>query len=314
MNKIIPIKLERKFDTNISVIEWKLGNTCNYNCDFCSLVNKDGSMKWMNIDAYINIAKKFINQAPNRKIRFQFTGGEVTLYRDLDKLLQFIVESGHITAVISNGSRTIRWWKELAEKNIIDFLALSCHVHQGGSPEHIKKIIQLFENTKTTVTVLTSAPAKYFEEAYAAYMQITDVQCFSIFHAVNVNGGLDNYTDEQMKIFQQNAGKSIKNFRIKQPEKYDRKNMILTYDDGTTKEFLPMDIHVTPEISTFTNWNCTIGQKSLIISYDKINRGICGVGGQQDVLDNSGFFNDTVVCSKNSCDCNTDISQPKFKN
>jgi MoaA/NifB/PqqE/SkfB family radical SAM enzyme len=90
------------------------------------------------------VVKSFIDEvikvyAP-RTVYFEFTGGEVTLWKDFVKTAIYIKEQGHDIGFISNGSRTIRWW----EKNKVNFdhVCLSFHPEEGNH-EHFLEVVQI---------------------------------------------------------------------------------------------------------------------------------------------------------------------------
>ena len=106
--------LEQHDKKNIDwfVVNWCLGNTCNYACSYCPTSLHDGSRKWHsleNVKAFVGRIKAI---HPTKKIYFEFTGGEVTLNKDFIAICQFCHENDVKVGFISNGSRTIRWWEE----------------------------------------------------------------------------------------------------------------------------------------------------------------------------------------------------------
>ena len=97
------------------------GNNRN-NRSYCSNVLNNGSSGWNDFE----IIKKFIDACEKhyapRKVYFEFTGGEVTLWKDFIKCAQYIKSKGHDIGFISNASLTIRWWEK--NKNNFDLYKL----------------------------------------------------------------------------------------------------------------------------------------------------------------------------------------------
>ena len=58
------------------VVNWCLGNTCNYACNYCPDYLHDGSSGWLNYDDVETFCERVINHYGDRKIYFEFTGGE----------------------------------------------------------------------------------------------------------------------------------------------------------------------------------------------------------------------------------------------
>jgi MoaA/NifB/PqqE/SkfB family radical SAM enzyme len=70
--KIFPIKLERVSTNYPKIVEWQLGNTCNYDCHFCPSHIKNGSLKWLDINHVKRVCKSLIDSTDS-KIKFIFT-------------------------------------------------------------------------------------------------------------------------------------------------------------------------------------------------------------------------------------------------
>ena len=54
------------------VVNWNLGNMCNYSCSYCPSILNDGSFGWNDLE----VVKKFINRVSThyapRKVYFEF--------------------------------------------------------------------------------------------------------------------------------------------------------------------------------------------------------------------------------------------------
>src|SRR5690606_28139837 len=104
-------------------------------------------------------AKSFINQVfdhygASKKYFFEFTGGEVTLYKELPALFAFLKEKGAKVGLISNGSRSLDFWKKLLP--LIDQICLSFHP-ESAKADHYLSVVQLLSPTvRTHVNVMMS--------------------------------------------------------------------------------------------------------------------------------------------------------------
>ena len=110
-----PIKLEKLITPRFKYIEWKLHNVCNYDCSFCGEEHKDGSNRWKDLDTYKMYVDKLVAAAGDMPLWIQFTGGEPTLYPKLIELFQYMKSKGVYTGMVTNGTRTLRWWEEFKE-------------------------------------------------------------------------------------------------------------------------------------------------------------------------------------------------------
>ena len=68
------------FSKEFVVVNWCLGNTCNYACNYCPDYLHDGSSGWLKYDDVETFCERVINHYDDRKIYFEFTGGEVTMW------------------------------------------------------------------------------------------------------------------------------------------------------------------------------------------------------------------------------------------
>jgi organic radical activating enzyme len=178
MKKIIPISVVAATQSNIKMITWKLGNKCNYECHYCLPHNRAGNEKWLSFEQYISIADSYIDLAEknNKKIWFEITGGEPTVCPKFEDILAHIKNRGHFVAIISNGSRTLRWWEEIQEKNLIDILYLTHHCVSEESSEHTIKVANVFLLAKNRVVIQVPAPCDptEFNLAYQRMLEIKE--------------------------------------------------------------------------------------------------------------------------------------------
>ena len=320
MNNVYPIHVKRSVDSGFKSVEWKLGNTCNFNCSFCGIDNKSGSEYWLDLDNYISVCKKLMDTT-SEKIFFQFTGGEPSLYPKLIDLLTFIKKQGHHTSMFSNGSRTLRWWSELAELNLLDILNLTIHVEQGIDVDHIINIIKLFEQKPVFVFGQSTAPVSHFDQAYSAHKKILEHTCV-VANLKPITTGyrhdlyIDKYSPEQLEILKNNIiVKSVNYDKVKPTGvKHFASIMLLTYDNGVIKKY-PSYKLIAEGLNSFTGWNCSIGMNSLNIVYDKIYRGICRQGGVLKHITESdiSFATDEIICKLERCSCASDLEEKKVK-
>ena len=124
------------FSKEFVVVNWCLGNTCNYSCTYCPDYLHDGSSGWLNYEDVEIFCERVINHYGDKKIYFEFTGGEVTMWKDFPKIISYLKDNDVNVGLISNGSRTLRWWKE-NYKNI-DHVSLSYHSDFADDKHYLK--------------------------------------------------------------------------------------------------------------------------------------------------------------------------------
>lgn len=323
MNKI-PISLVKSSPVRYKLVEWKLGNTCNYDCSFCGDENKIGNERWFDIEVYKNVCKNLMDQSElqNKKMFFQFTGGEPTLYPKLLELFQFIASRGHYIKMFSNGSRTLRWWKELADANVLNTLLLTVHVEQNPNIDHIIDIVKLFQSKPVYVLVQCTAPINVFNEAFSAHQKILQksVVCSSL-KPINIGtrthtSYIQKYTSEQLGIFKTNEFVKSDNYnQLKtHPSVSTGSPMKITYSDNSTEVSSCYNL-LSSGLNSFQGWDCSIGIDYMVIDYDKIYRGVCKEGNVIGTIHDeiTEFQKTTVVCTKQRCICLSDLGENKVK-
>jgi len=126
------------------------GNYCNYNCWYCWPDAHANSIKLppLNETAKNNleyIIKKL--QGNKKKFVVKFSGGEPTVHVELENYCRYFKKKLKAKIeIITNGSRTIRWWK----RNLDLFDAISVSVHPlDADVDHLIELGNLFkENNK----------------------------------------------------------------------------------------------------------------------------------------------------------------------
>ena len=92
---------DQSFSKEFVVVNWCLGNTCNYACDYCPEYLHDGSSGWLNYDDVEAFCERVINHYDDKKIYFEFTGGEVTMWKHFPKIISYLIE--HLAKYFSVG-------------------------------------------------------------------------------------------------------------------------------------------------------------------------------------------------------------------
>jgi len=270
-SKIYPIRIEpiRKRYTNI--VEWELGNTCNFNCSFCSDKYKSGTDKFLDISTYTQIVDKLTAEAAPKKLWVKLTGGEPTLYPKLIELMTYIKSKGHYTYLMTNGSRTMRYWQELKDSSCADFIAFTHHVEQTNDVDHTVKIVQLFEDVPTMLIVHITCLPKYFTESLNAFTKIK-TECASYINIQQINDklGMSKYTDNQKQILLEcsigHTDKISRKTKSNIPSDYSYHNGIVKYIYNN--DFVEVD-HAINFIkrgkNDFFGYKCEIGMSNIRI-------------------------------------------------
>ena len=317
--KLFPIKVEKAIATDQKFIEWKIHNVCNHDCSFCGSRHKDGSQRWFSLEKYKEYADKLVAACDGSPFWIQITGGEPTLYPELLPLLQYMKEKGAMISLISNGSRTLRWWKELQEANVLDYLFITYHSEQTNDYQHITEVLNLFHNAALEVVCLITHSLNSLDRAFEAreYIVANTGAVITLKSMVFNFDIYEFYTADQLASLKKHGweygdlretkGKStlLAHHRINHTLK-------ITYNKNFSTNIDPQ-LLMKKQQNKFLNWDCAIGGSNMRVDHDVIYRGVCEVGGERHLDDAViGFTTDYIPCTSPQCFCGTDMIAPKI--
>jgi len=126
-------------------IDWILGDYCNYQCAYCWPGAHAGQHRVPALDDVMRgnidhlIAQLRLPHANiNKPLAFILSGGEPTMYHDIDNLLDFLASRGMIK-VLTNASRTLTWWQRHGHK--FDSVMISYHA-DSADYDHVTAVIR----------------------------------------------------------------------------------------------------------------------------------------------------------------------------
>lgn len=316
---IFPIKIEKAVEADMKFIEWKIHNVCNHNCGFCGAEHKDGSQRWLTLEKYKQHIDKLAKVCEGAPYWIQITGGEPTLMPDLVELLRYIKNKGAYVSMISNGTRTIRWWKELKEEKLLDYLFLTYHSEQTDDYQHIAEIINLFHEEPIEVICLITHEINSIDKAFEAREYFLKNTGSIITLKAMMIGSYDIYklyTKEQLDVVKKSnwepgANRSTKARTTIEPKYRINHAVRMTYNVGFSHIVDPQ-ILMKNQKNKFYGWDCDIGNNTIRIDSETIYRGVCGVGGSTSLNDEVvQFKSDYITCTSAQCFCGTDMVSTK---
>ena len=128
-------------------IQWSMGNSCNFECEYCPTQLHDGSLGWHETNKYVDIIEKICKhyQEQDKVVNFEFIGGEVTVIPGFIEILEKVKEYNGHNIIFTNGSRTVNWWSKA--KHLIDDLVISYHPQSMDEDS----LIEIAEEIKDSV-------------------------------------------------------------------------------------------------------------------------------------------------------------------
>lgn len=294
------------------VVNWCLGNTCNYSCSYCPSSLHDGSIKWPELEKIKQFITRVVEQTHPRKVYFELTGGEVTLYKYFTEICQHCTELGAKVGLISNGSRTLRWWEE--NKQYFDHVCLSFHP-EFAEPEHFIEVVKILHNEVRVHVNVMMAPDK-FDYCYSVADRVKDLGNISMALQPLIHDFGEvvfDYNDFQKNVFDRQHELITKHIKFDKTFDYYRGAMRLIYPDGTS-EVSSAHRFISFKTNDWSNWKCYAGVEQIIVDLGgNIFRGWCRVGGKIGHIHDEDLLIpiDPVICNKTMCHCNFDIMSTK---
>jgi len=315
MKKIIEIK-----NSNIRKlrINYDLGNLCNYKCWYCFPGSNEGDSPFPNVDIVKNNVVSLINYYLDSKIvdevHLSLLGGEPTLWKDLGEFVKYISTNSKCKIyIITNGSRTIRWWNEYAE--YFDSINISIH-HEKVDLEHIQTLTDLLYKKNlcfyTDVLMDHTAWDKCFD--IVGFLKNTKKKFMVLAKPINI-GSQTFYNEEQRKYLQSHLKRKP---ALKTILKYwktfnDIADIEILFDDDTKIKTKNEQYFVLNMMNQFNGWSCNLGVNYLFIDRKGSLTGACkqklyGLDHYYNIndLNFSEIFSPTItsiVCEQQFCMC-----------
>jgi organic radical activating enzyme len=305
----IPLHMEhdRAELARITLVDWTLGNACNYACSYCPPRLHDGSVAWPDPDRVLAFCDRLIQHynGLGRELLFQFSGGEPTVYPQFLPLIRHLHERNCKVGVISNASRTVRWWVEALPH--LDQAVLTHHI-EFVDLNHFIEVARCLAHAIRTHVNITMHPQR-FDECLASAAKIAE-ECPDVTLTlkpllIDFGSMPYAYTASQRDAI----SRTTFPIRRTRPIAESRGLMRITYDDGHTEIRKPADLIIANQ-NHFKGWECQAGVELLAIDFSgNLFRGLCRQGGKIGHIDDENLRLPTgpVTCTRDACHCATDL-------
>jgi len=277
-NNIKNIVEYKRIKENILVVDWWLGNVCNYKCSYCFKGANDGDNRVPNLDSYENNLDYFLEkiEESNLKAYYIISGGEPTIYPHLDLILKKIKshKSYNKHLLVTNGSRTLSWWER--NKNLLDNVTISFHI-ESANLKHILEVCKIIKESNVTLNIMMHNTR--FDDCVNAHnffmknniLEYANLTVKALDATDNIN--LMSYTNDQHLFIKSNysylCNSKKRNNREKTLEAIiglDKENNIYNVEANQLA-------HIDPN---FIGWECKIGIEHISITFDGEIRANCG--------------------------------------
>lgn len=304
--KIVKFYERGSLENNELIVQWNLGNTCNYVCEYCPSYLHSGKIQWPELSLIQQTLIKIKNNFPDKNIRLEFLGGEVTLYSDFIELMKFCKENNFKSTILSNGSRTLRYWEELSP--YLDRILLTFHVEEADKI-HFSNVIDLLVKNKIEPIIHIAMMKDKFWELVSYKNQlrtdfpkliIDSILMLDKLGLFNYNGYYYDYDNSQIEY-------------VKQQE-FHSMSYVIEYDNGETHEVNLVDVR-EHDLNNFSGFTCGTTLSIIVINFNGyVSTSLCNQRPKinlhtEDI--NQIFV--PIVCAADKCLNPSDIRIMKIK-
>jgi Radical SAM superfamily len=309
--EIVAVEHEDPSHAKIVLVDWMLGNSCNYSCSYCPAALHDGSTKWQTLEAIVATMDKLschYTDRMGRRVWLQFTGGEPTQHPKFFDIMRESRSRGFSQSVISNGSRTLRFWRRAVE--VLDAAILTFHDEFADPVAFLDLAVLLSERIPLHINV-TMHPDR-FDAILETVQTIADAapNTSMTLKPLRLDFGTElyDYAPEQLRTFSRRMTPGPG--RRATP----RGVMAVRSADGTAQTMRANDFLIAGE-NRWTGWECRAGLESLRIhGTGEVTRAVCGSGGPLgNVAGTLDLPFEPIRCDRRACGCVADILITKRK-
>ncbi len=295
---------------NTFIVNWMAGNTCNYSCSYCPDYLHNGTSPWLSYSVVTEFCDKIITHYTSKKIVFEFTGGEITMWPDFIQVAAYLHARNIDISIISNGSRTLRWWETAVP--YLKRVHLSFHPEQGDQKQFENVVAYLYNKTSLHVNIMMHPSCFETCRDFASQLEHTypvSVSRQPLLH--QLKGSLYTYSREELSIMGQSQSAAIE---ADQTHVY-RSEMTKAYPDGERTNH-SCNYFLSSFENNWNDWLCFAGLEQIVVTQTgDVYRGWCMSGGKIGHISQHKivFPTNPVCCDQYECSCNFDILCTKIK-
>lgn len=322
MDNIVKIETFDKFPYKL--VEWKLHDKCNYDCPFCGDENKKGLVGWQDLETNKKIVDSIAKACEGEPYWIQLTGGEPTLYPNFIELVSYMKEKGAYTSLISNGSRTLRWWTALRDARVMDLIYMTFHSQQNADYKHLAEVSNLFLDEPTLII----NPSTYTKDSVDYVLEGLDYLIENTGNIVTTNAmDIVPYRIDEDTVGKEKFEKLVNHYNINLGKKFPQKKTCehipknqmpldthanVFYGDGSVETKNVIQMMKTGE-NRFEGWDCYAGIDTMNIEPGFKFRGGCKRNKTPFEPDSLTFFDEPFKCDVYDCYCAMDMITTKIR-
>lgn len=295
-------------------ITWELTTTCNYSCSYCPESLHNGAYRFPKYQNVLLLLDRIQHTYPDKRVFIDLTGGEPTLWPSMSDFLHECEVREIRVNVVSNGSRTARWWHTHA--GLFTTIMLSFHPEHADPVDFRDKCRICAELTPTMVN-LVMVPGQVEQSLAWGRSLVGEIPNLIVFPKPlreNFGSELYAYSPDELALLKAQSKLKSPDMSRFHPE-VSGTSIMETMDINGRKEFVDINQIVLDGNNTWVGWNCNVGLEALYIAAQgDIYSGVCRVGGPIGNLYTGEFQFPAFPtrCTKQKCVCKTDMFVTKY--
>ena len=277
---------------------------------------------WCTLEQAKWMVEQIVNFSTHNFRVYNLFGGEPTLWKWFSELCMYIkrTDKNSVIQVLTNGSRTIRWWKKYSP--YMDDIVISHH-HLLSDPDHVINVVnECYPYSRVSVQVLMDIASFDKCRDHFNYMMVNLPGI-----AISAKKGETNlgskewmpYTLEQNTWFQESLKQSRENSTLQAAHtKLNKMPFSRSFQasDGNSEWAISNKELIFNDLNHFKDWKCNIGMDKISIkSNGMINPGSAcypewSIGNYKLKTEIKWPIN-PITCKYDTCYCGADIEIEK---
>lgn len=287
-----------QLDRPKTLVEWQLGNGCNYNCSYCHTMFKIGDKTFPTPEKMLEITKDIIFHYDDlgRDVAFEFIGGEPTLLDKLPDIGRSLHNHPVNISIRTNGSASIEWWQKM--RKYVSQVVISVH-KEFCDLDHIMNLVNFLKNDPNghEIKLKVLVPVTHKEDHYAWGRDV-------------VNRLQHNFGVGEIQFLYSNFGRGSSQYLPYTPQQWKQADDISRGQiDQEKLENIPVTQQtvkkaITKQSHNFYGYTCFSGIETIVIDQEgDAWRGWCRQGGKIGNIfrDQISWPTEPIICELQNC-------------
>jgi MoaA/NifB/PqqE/SkfB family radical SAM enzyme len=320
-------KFELVAEKDYIMVDWNMGNTCNYSCTYCDEHIHNGTFPWVEEDVAFDFVKRCTDhyKSMGKELLWNLLGGEPTVWSKFTSFFKRVKEYDPDCRirVLTNGSRTINWWDKTSK--VLDDIIISYHP-ESADINHINEVTKTLRKNGVFHTIQVCLYPPYLDKCYeAAEYFHNNSQCNAIIvKSLKITLGspetfvYDKEYLDRVMVFDGEPKWTMKNLSDEERRNIYAKRMFFRAGKKKLEILGGGNELMRNGQNTWKGWDCYIGIETLVVEMDgKVTAGSscnhdCNLGNIKEPS-SIKFPTTPVRCQWKWCSCIADIEVTKEK-